>query len=150
MKISKELVSEVFKLNICEAYIENNNLYFDMELPLIQRINLYEFAFKCKEWAYINDYNVIDYKIGKKELDVFIIKADKNDFNKVEKIFYHNSTLVEGAIKACEWILEQNKKDNQWLYYQYGELNGVAAGIDAGAIYNVIVIYFYLGKKKWN
>ena len=33
------------------------------------------------------------------------------------------------------------------LWDKYGELNGVAAGIGAGAIYNVIVIYFYLGKK---
>ena len=36
------------------------------------------------------------------------------------------------------------------LWDKYGELNGVAAGISAGAIYNLIVIYFYLGKKKWN
>ena len=34
------------------------------------------------------------------------------------------------------------------LWDKYGELNGVAAGISAGAIYNLIVIYFYLGKKK--
>ena len=34
------------------------------------------------------------------------------------------------------------------LWDKYGELNGVAAGICAGAIYNIIVIYFYLGKKK--
>ena len=34
------------------------------------------------------------------------------------------------------------------LWDKYGELNGVAAGIGAGAIYNVIVIYFYLGKKN--
>ena len=34
------------------------------------------------------------------------------------------------------------------LWDKYGELNGVAAGICAGAIYNLIVIYFYLGKKK--
>ena len=34
------------------------------------------------------------------------------------------------------------------LLDKYGELNGVAAGISAGAIYNLIVIYFYLGKKK--
>ena len=34
------------------------------------------------------------------------------------------------------------------LWDKYGELNGVAAGICAGAIYNVIFIYFYLGKKK--
>ena len=36
------------------------------------------------------------------------------------------------------------------LWDEYGELNGVAAGIGAGAIYNIIIIYFYLGKKKWN
>ena len=34
------------------------------------------------------------------------------------------------------------------LWDKYGELNGVAAGIGAGAIYNIIVIYFYLGKKN--
>ena len=46
MKISKELVGDVFKLNICEAYVENNSLFFDMGLPLIQSINLYEFSHK--------------------------------------------------------------------------------------------------------
>ena len=159
LKISTKLASAVLGKEVTKCSLINkarnsiNITYFEDKEDfntICREWNIYEFAFKCKEWAYINDYNVIDYKIGKKELDVFIIKADKNDFNKVEKIFYHNSTLVEGAIKACEWILEQNKKDNQWLYYQYGELNGVAAGIDAGAIYHVIVIYFYLGKKKWN
>ena len=34
------------------------------------------------------------------------------------------------------------------LWNKYGELNGVAAGLLAGAIYNVIIIYFYLCKKK--
>ena len=34
------------------------------------------------------------------------------------------------------------------LWDKYGELNRIAAGICAGAIYNVIVIYFYLGRKK--
>ena len=36
------------------------------------------------------------------------------------------------------------------LWDKYGELNGVAAGICAGVIYNIIIIYFYLGRKKWN
>ena len=34
------------------------------------------------------------------------------------------------------------------LWDKYGELNGVAAGIGVGAIYNIIIIYFYLGRKK--
>ena len=36
----------------------------------------------------------------------------------------------------------------QLLWDKYGELNRVAAGLLAGAIYNVIIIYFYLGKKN--
>ena len=34
------------------------------------------------------------------------------------------------------------------LWDKCGELNGIAAGIGAGAIYNIIIIYFYLGKKN--
>ena len=34
------------------------------------------------------------------------------------------------------------------LWDKYGEKNGIAAGICAGAIYNIIIIYFYLGRKK--
>ena len=34
------------------------------------------------------------------------------------------------------------------LWDEYGELNGIAAGIGAGALYNAIVIYFYLGKNN--
>ena len=34
------------------------------------------------------------------------------------------------------------------LWDEYGELKGVAAGLGAGVVYNVIVIYYYLGKKN--
>ena len=34
------------------------------------------------------------------------------------------------------------------LWDEYGELKGIVAGLVAGAIYNLIVIYFYLGRKK--
>ena len=122
LKISAELASAVLGKEVTKCSLINttrnsiNITYLEDKDDFntnYREMNICEFAFKCKDWAYINDYNVIDYKIGKKELDVFIIKADKNDFNKVEKIFYHNSTLVEGVIKACEWILEKNKKNNQ-------------------------------------
>ena len=36
------------------------------------------------------------------------------------------------------------------LWDEYGELKGIVAGLVAGVIYNLIVIYFYLGRKKWN
>ena len=34
------------------------------------------------------------------------------------------------------------------LWDKYGGLNGMVAGLGAGAIYSIIVIYFYLGKKN--
>ena len=104
MKISKELVSEVFKLNICEAYIENNKLYFDMGLPLIQSINIYEFVHMCKEWAlnkgsYINCfYNEFWWDRVEKKYTADIPSKNKS--------FYEN-TEIEAIIKACEYILKE-------------------------------------------
>lgn len=107
MKISKELVSEVFKLNICEAYIENNILYFDMGLPLIQSINLYEFCHKnCKEWAFNKGYpfNVLyrhDY------WDRCELKYDVDLYN--HRKSFCSDIEIEAIFLACNWILEQNK-----------------------------------------
>ena len=108
MKISKELVSEVFKLNICEAYIENNKLYFDMGLPLIQSINLYEFSHKnCKEWAFDKGYpfNVLyrhDY------WDRCELKYDVDLYN--HRKSFCSDIEDEAIFLACEYILNNIKK----------------------------------------
>ena len=110
--ISKELVSEVFKLNIFEAYIENNNLYFDMGLPLIQRINLYEFAFECKKWIlnqknkdcfYIADQFSLNIESQMGVIKYFWCVLLKNN-SRVSPEFKADSEL-EAIIKACEFIL---------------------------------------------
>ena len=98
MKINKELVSEVFKLNICEAYIENNNLYLDMGLPLIQSINIYEFVHMCKEWAFDKGYpfNVLyrhDY------WDRCELKYDVDLYN--HRKSFCSDIEVEAIINAC-------------------------------------------------
>ena len=108
LKISKELASEVFKLNVCETYIENNKLYFDMELPLIQNINIYEFAYKCKEWAlnkgsYINCfYNEFWWDRVEKKYTADIPSKNKS---------FYEDTEIEAIIKACEWILKNKAND---------------------------------------
>ena len=107
MKISKELVSEVFKLNICEAYIENNKLYFDMGLPLIQSINIYEFVHMCKEWAFDKGYpfNVLyrhDY------WDRCELKYDVDLYN--HRKSFCSDTEVEAIFLACEYILNNIKQ----------------------------------------
>ena len=106
--ISKELISEVFKLNICEAYIENNNLYFDMGLPLIQSINLYEFAFKCKKWAENKGYIIFS-----KNKECLIYSIDEvydviECLNQYED-YFESDTEVQSIIKACNWILNNEK-----------------------------------------
>ncbi len=108
MKINKELLSEVFKLKICEAYIENNNLYFDMGLPLIQSINIYEFVHMCKEWAFDKGYpfNVLyrhDY------WDRCELKYDVDLYN--HRKSFCSDIEVEAIINTCNWILElENEK----------------------------------------
>ncbi len=109
MKISKELVGDVFKLNICEAYVENNNLFFDMGLPLIQSINLYEFSHKnCKEWAlkegsYINCfYNAFWWDRVEKKYTADIPSKNKS---------FYEDTEIEARIKACERIQKNKAND---------------------------------------
>ena len=107
MKISKELVSEVFKLNICEAYIENNKLYFDMGLPLIQSINIYELVHMCKEWAFDKGYpfNVLyrhDY------WDRCELKYDVDLYN--HRKSFCSDTEIEAIFLACEYILNNIKQ----------------------------------------
>lgn len=104
MKINKELLSEVFKLNIYEAYIENNKLYFDMGLPLIQSINIYEFVHMCKEWAlnkgsYINCfYNEFWWDRVEKKYTADIPNKNKS---------FYEDTEIEAVIKASEYILKE-------------------------------------------
>ena len=65
--------------------------------------------------------------------------------NEIQKEFLNLITYIVGLILT---ISATSYLAIPLLWDKYGELNGVAAGIGAGAIYNVIVIYFYLGKKK--
>ena len=65
--------------------------------------------------------------------------------NSIQKEFLNLIAYVVGfilIISATSYLAIPLLWDN------YGELNGVAAGIGAGVVYNVIVIYYYLGKKN--
>ena len=65
--------------------------------------------------------------------------------NSIQKEFLNLITYIVGfifTISATSYLAIP------LLWDKYGELNGIAAGICAGAIYNIIIIYFYLGRKK--
>ncbi|WP_323586046.1 hypothetical protein [Aliarcobacter butzleri] len=117
VKISKELVSAVLQIDIKDISIIGSTLNYtipnheteeDGELVYIdlgQNINIYEFAFKCKEWALDQNCCIRSY----------ILKQEKKGRTKLEYHYLANmpsevfeeDTEVEAIIKACEWILKE-------------------------------------------
>ena len=122
MKISKELLCEVLnekvevvdiKTSIDDYSIPTNEIRYYPELATgYKSINIYEFAFKCKEWA-IKSNNHSSW-----ELRSFcnVSKIWECHCNPVFQMrnygdmeIFKADTEFEAIIKACEWILE--KKD---------------------------------------
>ena len=116
LKISKELIKAVLKKEtealskdfnfiINEDYIE-----FSDDGETLFDYNIYKFAFKCKEWAYKNRY------------DIWSITWGVVEFHNIEKS-YGTKRITEGTeigaiIKACGWILENGIQGENRLQLQ--------------------------------
>ena len=122
LKISKELLSEVLKLEVVKHSLYNelhksfNITYMQSEDSLKSSwmpINVYEFTFKCKEWAFSKGYIVSSGLTP-------VLGVNKDGWAEV----FNSSTPLDGKLhtfkqlseieavfKACEWILES--KDNK-------------------------------------
>ena len=108
LKISKELLSEVLNYEV-DVFLginkneidytccrDENEGYIDIS------INLYEFAFKCKEWAR-DKYNItISSALYSNYAESWNVDKDKS---------YTAKTEVEVIIKACEWVLKEAKNN---------------------------------------
>lgn len=115
LKISKELLSKVLGIPtiLMNPIIEPGNnigyLVYGSQNTLKEvrrnhkQINIYEFAFRCKEWAY-STYGIMiqSYPYCGKS------RADALKGLEVDEVFKEN-TEVEAIIQACEWILEYKK-----------------------------------------
>ena len=106
LKISKELIVTVLAEeteNLTYDFIsdvEDNYIIFSDEGECLFEVNIYEFAFKCKEWAR-DKYNItISSALYKNYAKSWNIDKDKS---------YTAKTEVEVIIKACEGILEELK-----------------------------------------
>lgn len=112
MKISKELLQCLNKHLTIDKVISNgqnridNNIYWNVkEIDILQSRNIYELAFKLKEWSYSKCYEIISYTEG---CEIFQTQLDETI-----KYFYAE-TEVEAIIKACEWALKEiNEKQLQ-------------------------------------
>ena len=118
LEISKELLIEIlgseYKQRLVDWFqIEDDNFlrtyydcgsYDDKGRPtgLGLEINIYEFVFKCKEWAR-DKYNItISSALYSNYAKSWNVDKDKS---------YTAETEAEVIIKACEWILKNKAND---------------------------------------
>ena len=103
LKISKELISEVLNIpkeSIMDIYTDGNYLLIRKTNSRVEEYNIYEFAFKSKEWLLKNNIAFT--------LDYF--NDNSVQFNSEEYcLAIDSSSEIESIIKACNWILENNK-----------------------------------------
>ena len=119
MKVSKELLSEVlsyklpYKIKVHKIIVRNGTLNYFYNIKdncggLFEAnayINIYELAFKLKEWAYSNCCELVSYTEG---CEIF-----QTQLGETIKYFYAE-TEVEAIILASEWVLKEiNEKQLQ-------------------------------------
>ena len=118
MIISKELVCEVLDIDerLCrlDKLIDNTLFFYTLNNTgeYQHYINIYEFAHKCKEWAFQEhkvDFEIIRMKDVKNYGKVFvrIHTIHTNSINGEE--FYPFSIEPEGVIKACQWLFDNKR-----------------------------------------
>ena len=107
LKISKELIKNVLEKeteNLSDDFtfnIEDNYILFVDEGECQFEVNIYEFTFKCKEWALDKGYKIQSQITGDNKGHSHITKKNNDVW---AKGFFGN-TEVEVIIKACEFIL---------------------------------------------
>ena len=111
--ISKELLSEVLQKEVVKVKeIENTTLIYGCAVHdgWYDEINIYEFAHKCKEWAFSKCFII--------EVGVHpVIKKDRQDRDFFYTLKTKEGSLIftvdcktiiksepEAIFKACEWI----------------------------------------------
>ena len=108
--ISKELLSNVLNVKICiddmKPHIQSNMLVYDVlnnDEINTSHINIYELAYKCKEWANNKGYSYI----GNNRL-INIYSQDNQIIVLVNKNIV-NWYDVNVDFIACKWILHNKK-----------------------------------------
>ena len=84
--------------------IKQHSIHFEVNKSYMTQLNVYEFAHKCKEWAWSNGYRVIEIQKGV----VWVIHKEYNilmAFN-YSMICYQDIDIES----ACQWILDNKDK----------------------------------------
>lgn len=117
LKISRELLSEVLKLEVVRHSLFNkrnntfNITYMQSDDSLKANwmpVNVYEFVFQCKEWAWKN-YKIllISQCTGQCYINGDLSELKLPYWDNTKSYQVETSTEIEAIIKACEWILKE-------------------------------------------
>jgi len=116
IQISKELLSEVLEYKDKDyvivatekdIFLDKNYLHFEYQDPyctpetyitIKDKINIYELAHKCKEWAISKGY-ILQSGYQNCICINFTDNLSKNKFSA--------HTEIEAIFKACEWVLKE-------------------------------------------
>ena len=124
---SKELLSEVLGLKVCEVVsitLEKNTDFMRLDYECIKilideglankqglvrgysvrYINIHELAHKCKEWALKQNHSLTSWAYKTDSAFCEIGSREDDDY-----MFFEATTEVEAIFKACEWIMEQTR-----------------------------------------
>lgn len=117
LKISEELLSEVLNINdIIHVQKEGSNSIFISRINNpAYIINIYEFAFKCKEWASEKEYQIISglsdepaYRPQDEKAYAKVLWYEGDDIHREYKdMYFMANTEVEAVIKASEYVLKE-------------------------------------------
>ena len=114
LKISKELIKNVLVKeteNLSDNFtfnINDNYILFADEGECQFEVNIYEFAFKCKEWALSKGYSQLSGKDNIYEKgEGFVCSVGSTTL--LIKDFYAD-TEIEAIFLACEYILNNIKQ----------------------------------------
>ena len=129
--ISKELLSEVLGFGVYQSIRKDEYAYNDIKLNIINTellynyVNIYELAYKCKEWAfYAYKISVSSFKSGSFYLKEFNQIKDNSEYwveldtasidceiNINDSGIFKSYSEPEAIFKACEWILKENNEN---------------------------------------
>lgn len=119
MKISKKLIKNVLVKeteNLSDDFtfnIKDNYILFVDEGESQFEVNIYEFAFKCKEWALNKGYTIESHTnrscLSGNNYEYFSIAKIFKGTNSMRINTIEENTEIESTIQACKWILKEEK-----------------------------------------
>ena len=115
LKISKELFNEATNSKCHEVFIKDEFIIAHSNLGM-KMVNIYEFAFMCKEWAMNKGYQIIsglsDEPAYRKQDEKAYAQLryyieDENGNGEYEDKYFMANTEIEAVVKVSEYILKE-------------------------------------------